>query len=603
MEKQRSVNPFNVAYAIITGIIYIIVAKGFGSGIEFIRALAVSLLDFIGGFAGLGDTFYSQNQGNLLATDPYFWFIFFMIGSIFSVGITYYLSDEGTANKLYAAMGTTFAQLIIGRIVTVQRVTIPVQLVLVVVAIGFYFLHCEKLHKNATLIILAPMLIPVAELIIILPFVFVASKLPSILAIVIAFIGFVFAVFICYPMLSSFYYKNILRIDSSISNFNIIWVVGVLVFCLVFGNQPQGSAVYTDGMEYHNSIAENLFDMLCDFFEWAAGSPSDGESDQMEDWENVDSTKETDTYSSTATDISNESNDSDSELSYSIYPEATVEKKLVYKNSDIEVTSLNLKREVINDYANQPKNVWDRIVLTVQIINKMNEEKDFQIVKNVVLINDSVTATAYFENKITEGSKITADIIIDTDNLNEFGIQKIGDLKFRINTLEPIIENGEETGTFEYKNETGVIDVRTSMFDQADTNLSLEDATVFCQANGIRIIGRYEDSFGKDGEAGILMLVDNNSGQDISVNFDNMAINNKMLEWFSSIQPSIVFSGTKAISFYETEQPFEEKLMIEDVNEIEFSLDIRSEETWDSIVLTDTMKLVQLEPHEWMISG
>ena len=66
-----------------------------------------------------------------------------MIGSIFSVGITYYLSDEGTANKLYAAIGTTFAQLIIGRIVTVQRVTVPVQLVLVVVAIGFYFLHCE----------------------------------------------------------------------------------------------------------------------------------------------------------------------------------------------------------------------------------------------------------------------------------------------------------------------------------------------------------------------------------------------------------------------------------------------------------------------------
>lgn len=297
MESNDSVSPFNISYVIVTGIIYIIVAKGFGSGVEFVKTFVVSLLDFIGGFAGLGDTLYSQSQNNLLTADPYFWFLFFMIGSIFSVGISYYLSNEGIANKIYSAIGTSFSQLIIGRVVTVQRVTLPVQAVLLIVAFGIYILHCEKLHKSVILIIMAPLLLPALELLIILPFVLVASKLPDFFAIVVTIVGFIIAVFICYPLLSSFYYRNIICVDANICSFNIIWVIGVLVFCILFGNQPQENVTNTnitttDETEYHNNLVERLHDMLLDGLEQSANWLSEGEYERIKNGENVDSVKE-----------------------------------------------------------------------------------------------------------------------------------------------------------------------------------------------------------------------------------------------------------------------------------------------------------------------
>lgn len=605
MDNNRGVNSFNVGYAFITGIIYIIVAKGFGSGIEFIKTFAVSLLDFFGGFAGLGDAFYSQNQGDLLVTDPYFWFIFFVIGSVFSAGISYYLSDEGIADKVYAAIGTAFSQLIIGRIVTAQRVTLPVQIVLLFVAFGFYFLYCEKLKKNALLIIIAPILLPTLELIIILPFVFVASMLPDILAIAVAILGFIVAVFICYPLLSRYYYRNILRMDSSISNFNIGWVMAVLVFCVVFGNQPQEStdnSVNTDGTEYHNSFAEKLNTLINEKLEEYANWISEGEYDRIKNGENVESTKETATYSVSETERSNESHSQDNGLTEGASLEETGNEKTFFENNDIKVSVLDRKHIETNVYGAQSNNGGNQAVLTVEIINKRNDERDFFVMDEVASINDSVTVPAFFGNYISEDNKITADILIDTDYLYDFGIRTIGDIKFRIQSYYPVLENGEETGTFELGDGTNTIDVRTDCYGQAETGITLENAIEFCRTNEIRIIGRYEDSFGRADSAGILMLVENNTGHDISVSFGNLAINNKVLEWSSGIEPHIVKKGTKAISFYDTSQPYQDKLKTEDVSEIDFYLDIEDNETSDSIIITDSMKLIQLVNHEWMIS-
>ena len=46
MEENKSLNSNNIIYVIITGIIYIITAKGIGSGISFLKEFVISFGSF-----------------------------------------------------------------------------------------------------------------------------------------------------------------------------------------------------------------------------------------------------------------------------------------------------------------------------------------------------------------------------------------------------------------------------------------------------------------------------------------------------------------------------------------------------------------------------
>ena len=183
--------------------------------------------------------------------------------------------------------------------------------------------------------------------------------------------------------------------------------------------------------------------------------------------------------------------------------------------------------------------------------------------------------------------------------LYDFGIRRIGDIKFILQPFDFEID----TGTSYNGNETGFIDVHTSSYNQADKNLSLDNAITIYQGNDIRIIGKYVDSFGTNGDKGILMLIDNNSAYNCMFDFENIAINDKMVEYYTDTKPGEVLSGTKAIAFYDTSFSFDGASNNEDVKKLAFSLQIMDHETYDTIDATSPLTLIQSEDHEWRLSS
>lgn len=550
MEENKSLNSNNIIYVIITGIIYIITAKGIGSGISFLKEFVISFLNFFGGLTGLGDWLYSSTQNDLLATEPYFWFILFFVSSVLSMGVSYYLSSKGFANKATYAAGTAFSQLIIGRIFTLQRVTIQVQVFLIFIAFGVYIVYCQKMRKSFLFIGMAPILVPWLVVLSLFPFVLVASKLPDFLAVLVSIIGLIIAVFIFYPLVSNFYYKHLIRIDASICNFSIIWVIGVLVICLIFGNQPQYSTSEIvngneiKGTEYHNSTTDEINYTLEISADWL----SEGEYNHGKDGEDG-STKAS-------------------------FPDASIKEQVIYNDSRMEITSVSLRREAISKDKLKSDKTWDEMVLTIDILNKENEEERYFLKNYVVMVNDCITVPAYFTEIIKADEKATVNIGIDTTYLNNFGITRIGDIKFRI---EKYNLNFEDPFVTEF------IDVKTSLCDQADTVLVLENAIDFYSGGGISIKGRYVDSFGIYEQPGLLMLIDNNTVHDLNAEVDDITVNNTMQEWLSFDQPVEVIRGTKAIWFSFINPSDSGRLSIETLDEIEFSLSISDKETCDSI--------------------
>ena len=240
----------------------------------------------------------------------------------------------------------------------------------------------------------------------------------------------------------------------------------------------------------------------------------------------------------------------------------------------MEITSVSLRREAISKDKLKSDKTWDEMVLTIDILNKENEEERYFLKNYVVMVNDCITVPAYFTEIIKADEKATVNIGIDTTYLNNFGITRIGDIKFRI---EKYNLNFEDPFVTEF------IDVKTSLCDQADTVLVLENAIDFYSGGGISIKGRYVDSFGIYEQPGLLMLIDNNTVHDLNAEVDDITVNNTMQEWFSFDQPVEVIRGTKAIWFSFIDPSDSGRLSIETLDEIEFSLSISDKETCDSI--------------------
>ena len=130
--------------------------------------------------------------------------------------------------------------------------------------------------------------------------------------------------------------------------------------------------------------------------------------------------------------------------------------------------------------------------------------------------------------------------------------------------------------------DTDEIELRTSAYGTVEQP-AMDDGRELFNQDGIRIIGKYvdEDSFWG---AGILLFIENNYGENIMIQCDNMSINGFMVTPFFS---STVHDGRMALDEITIMSGDLEDNNIERIEEIELVFNIIDPDTFQTLFETD----------------
>lgn len=181
--------------------------------------------------------------------------------------------------------------------------------------------------------------------------------------------------------------------------------------------------------------------------------------------------------------------------------------------------------------------------------------------------------------ELPSGESVDSALTIMAEDLEAAGIETIQYLEFNLR----VIDSNDWSKSFN----TDRIRIETNA-DPAYTQKVDESGTLLVEQGGVRIIMKELDTRSSYIAAELIVLVENNSGRDISLTVRDVSVNGIMV---SPIFYVDVLSGTNAF----TELIFlEEELKsndIVDIKEIELSFDAIDKNDWHTIFETETIKI------------
>ena len=214
--------------------------------------------------------------------------------------------------------------------------------------------------------------------------------------------------------------------------------------------------------------------------------------------------------------------------------------------------------------------------IEIQVEN--NSDKKVSVNADSVSVNGYLLPYAYFYVDVSAGKKAKDSLCFYEDELEMAGIETIADIQFYIEVTDA--DSWDEIAT------SDLITLSTSAagFEQP-VDYSGE---VLYEDNGIKVISKgLWDNDLWDGE--LVFMIENTSGKTVSVYTEDVSVNGYMQSvgiWADLRDGTRTFEG-----MYLLEQEDTELESIDEVEEIEFTLRIIDEETWDDIDITDPITL------------
>lgn len=218
---------------------------------------------------------------------------------------------------------------------------------------------------------------------------------------------------------------------------------------------------------------------------------------------------------STETEITSADADTDDSV------ETTIEEQVLIDQDGLKITAT----EYVTD------SIWgDGINLLIE----NNGSSDVGIGCDAVIVNDYMLSDL-FSSTVTAGNKANETVDLYSSQLEEAGIENVGKIELYFHTYDP--------STYMTIQDFDCVTIETSNFASMDTTANEEGQELY-NANGVRIVGKYvnESSFWG---MGVLLYIENTSGQEVTVSCESMSVNGFMVNPFFS---SNVYDGKKAIS-------------------------------------------------------
>ncbi len=244
----------------------------------------------------------------------------------------------------------------------------------------------------------------------------------------------------------------------------------------------------------------------------------------------------------------------------------TVAEQVLYDANNVKITATGLSED----------DSWLGTSLTLLIEN--NSDQSLTIQARDANVNGYMVDTSMSAN-VAAGMKANDSLVFQTSGLEECGIEQIASMEFSFTMLN--------SDTFETVFDSDVITVNTSIAE-GYTQTYDDSGTVLLDANGIKIVGKglsTDDSFWGPG---VILYIENNSDQNITVQTRDTSINGFMVT--STISESVLV-GKKAITavqFYDSDL---ESNGITDITSVNLSFHIFNSASWDAILDSDPITI------------
>jgi hypothetical protein len=242
--------------------------------------------------------------------------------------------------------------------------------------------------------------------------------------------------------------------------------------------------------------------------------------------------------------------------------DVTIDEQVLVDQDGVKITAV----EMVND------SFWG---LGVKMLIENDTDKKLSIGCNAIIVNDYMI-TDYFHSTVSAGKKANEVMYLSSDDLEAAGIDTIGQIEIYFN-----VSDYESYATLF---DTDSITIETSQFEDMDTE-AMDLGKELLNQDGVRIVGMYveEDSFWG---SGVLLFIENTSGQDIKVDCDDMSVNGFMVTPYLS---STVYDGKMAIDTITIYESDLEDNDIESIEEVELTFHIYDPESYSTIFDSDTI--------------
>ncbi|OGN90709.1 MAG: hypothetical protein A2158_03850 [Chloroflexi bacterium RBG_13_46_14] len=247
-------------------------------------------------------------------------------------------------------------------------------------------------------------------------------------------------------------------------------------------------------------------------------------------------------------------------------PDVTVDEQVVFEQDGITITvkSLDLKGSFFVPELKVLVENQNAMNITVQVRN--------------VAIND-VMVDSSFSCDVVSGKKANDAISFMDSSLETAGIETIKDIEFDFHIFD--------ADSWDTIVDSDTIKIKTSVDDSFMQKYD-DSGSIAIDENGIKVVVKKLDSEDSFWGADVLVYVENNTGQDVTIQVRDISINGFM------VSPSFscdVLAGKKAfdsITFFESDLTDNDITII---TTIELSFHIFNADTWDTIFDSDAITI------------
>ncbi len=243
--------------------------------------------------------------------------------------------------------------------------------------------------------------------------------------------------------------------------------------------------------------------------------------------------------------------------------DAVIQEQLLFDKDGIKVTA--------NAYVTD--SIWgDGIKLLIE----NNSDRTISIGCKTLIVNNYMISDL-FSATVAAGKKSNEILHFSSTELEAAGIQNIGQIELYLYVYD--------SDSYKTIFEADPVTIKTSLYDKMDTTPNDSGKELY-NKNGIRIVGKYVDENSFWGNS-ILLYVENNSDNNISIFCEDLSINGFMITGYFSCK---VFSGKMAIDEIGISSTDLKENDITEIADIELSFRIRNADSFEVIDETDPIK-------------
>ncbi len=236
--------------------------------------------------------------------------------------------------------------------------------------------------------------------------------------------------------------------------------------------------------------------------------------------------------------------------------EITIAESVILDQNDVRVTVKGLTSG------------WLGPQLKILIENNSSQPLTFQIRDAVV---NGYMADTVMSEDVAPGKKVNSDITFTATGLAECGISTFTDMEFKFHVFD--------ADTWDTYLDSEPVFLRTSAADWYQQDID-DSGEVFYDQNGIRIVGKGLSTDSSLFGPGMILYIENESANDITVQVRDTSVNGFMIE---TVMSQDVLSGKKAITALTFMDSSLEENGITSISSVETSFHIFDMVTWDTI--------------------